>query len=433
MLRQLSHRLQIFLTGILMVIITLILCLSFWSAYQSQKTGEITYLQRMASLIIYQLEDDENDPGAVLSDYKRKMDVSGILTDQEGNLIFQTASDTLPGWEAMMDELPGQTAVQDIPQASSAHASTQQGGLVELRDDRHNGFYAIPATVSTKEGRLYQLTLFYPQTLALTLLGKQGPALLLIWFISLLCVWLVSKFLLKKAFAPTERMLQGQKDFVAAASHELKSPLAVIMANAERIQRAASEDPQVQAGLKAIDSECSRMSRLVKDMLLLASSDRDQWTVRKDSVDVDSLLITLYEAYEPVCLGRSIRLELSISQESYPALRTDRERLFQILSVYLDNAVYHSPAHSAIQILTKITPKEFTFLVADHGSGVAEKDRPFIFDRFYRADKSRTDKTHFGLGLSIARELSKTLGGKAGFSPTPGGGATFYVSLPRKP
>ena len=111
---------------------------------------------------------------------------------------------------------------------------------------------------------------------------------------------------------------------------------------------------------------------------------------------------------------------------------TDQERLFQILSIFLDNAISYSPENSSIEIQTRQTTKELTFLVADHGKGIAKADRPFIFDRFYRADKSHTDKSHFGLGLSIAEELAKMLSGRIGFKDTPGGGATFFLTLPIK-
>ena len=145
---------------------------------------------------------------------------------------------------------------------------------------------------------------------------------------------------------------------------------------------------------------------------------------------MDTLLISLYEAFEPVCARRSIRLELEISEESYPALYTDRERLFQILSVYMDNAAAYSFEGSSIGVQAKAEGKNVTFFVEDHGKGIKDQDKPFIFDRFYCADRSRTDKSHFGLGLSIARELGKMLGGEIGFFDTPGGGATFYVTLP---
>lgn len=104
----------------------------------------------------------------------------------------------------------------------------------------------------------------------------------------------------------------------------------------------------------------------------------------------------------------------------------------QILSIYMDNALEHSQSQTDIQIQTELTGKDITFCVTDHGMGIAEEDKPFLFDRFYCADKAHTDKSHFGLGLSIAEELAKMLHGKVGMKDTAGGGATFFVTFPLK-
>lgn len=175
-----------------------------------------------------------------------------------------------------------------------------------------------------------------------------------------------------------------------------------------------------------------RMSRLVKDMLLLASSDAKAWTLCKSNVNVDTLLFALYESYEPICIHKKISLKLKLPESSFPTLYTDQERLVQILNIYMDNAIQHSIGNECIEIQMEVTTKNITFLIADHGQGIAEKDKPFIFNRFYCSDQSRTEKSNFGLGLSIADELAKMLDGKAGFKDTPGGGATFYVTLPLK-
>ena len=297
----------------------------------------------------------------------------------------------------------------------------------------HDHYYAIPATVSTKAGTVYTLALFYERTSIVDLLLREAPKYLSIWIVSLISILFISRFFsCEKPLSQLSRSCRARKILLPVASHELKSPLAVIMANVEAVHNTEIQDPQAQTCLKTIDSECSRMSKLVRDMLLLASSDADKWTIQKNDVNIDTLLITLYEAFEPVCIRKSIFLKLDISEESYPVLYTDRERLFQILSIYLDNAVYYSPENSTIEIRTKQTSKELTFYVVDHGCGVAEEDKPFIFNRFYCADKSRTDKSHFGLGLSIAKELSRILGGKIGFEDTAGGGATFYLTIPLK-
>lgn len=430
MLKRLSNRLRLFLIGILMGIITMILCFSFWSHCQSRQMGDITYLQRMASLIIYQLEANPENLETLLTDYEEKMQIYSVLTDARGSLLHESQAKLPTDLSALVDTAGESIDIQDAASRQTEGAATQQGGLVAVSGQHHDHYFIIPATIHTQSGDIYHLALCCQRATVLSLLLHQAPLYLGIWFLSFFCVLSVSRFLLRKAFQPTEQILQSQKDFVAAASHELKSPLAVIMANAETLQSIGGWDGTVQASLAAIDFECARMSRLVRDMLLLASSDADKWTLRREKVNVDTLLITLYEAYEPVCIRHSLRLSLEVGEESYPVLYTDRERLFQILSIYLDNAVSYSPEGSTIEIYTELTARELTFSISDHGAGIAESDRPFLFDRFYRADKSRTDKSHFGLGLSIAKELAKMLNGKIGFRDTPGGGATFFLSLP---
>ena len=99
-------------------------------------------------------------------------------------------------------------------------------------------------------------------------------------------------------------MLNSQKDFIASASHELKSPLAVILANAEKPEQSKIDIPELKNSVKTIDSECMRISKLVNDMLLLASSDAKSWKLYKNIIDIDTLLISLYEAYEPICISK---------------------------------------------------------------------------------------------------------------------------------
>ena len=432
MLRRLLNQLHIIMTGILMLIITLILAFSFWNTYQSSQTADITYIQRMASLIIYQLEADTESPGTVLSDYEKQMNVYTALSDSEGTLLYQSDADFPTNFSILLHEAEQSIGIENAADSSAAGQVTEQGGYIELEGMHHDHYYVIPATVSTQGGDSLSLTLVYPKTSGLELFLRQAPLYLCIWIGSFCIIVFISRFLLKKAFAPSEEMIKSQKDFVAAASHELKAPLAVIMANTEALQDMQELDAQSQVCLDVIDAECSRMSRLIRDMLMLASSDADKWTIQKSEINVDTLLISLYEAYEPVCISKKIRLDLRLNEETYPVLFSDRERLFQILSIFLDNAVCYSPEGTSIQIQTALGEKELTFSIVDHGKGIPAEDKPFIFDRFFRGDKSRTDKSHFGLGLSIAKELAKMLDGEIGFEDTEGGGATFFLRLPIK-
>lgn len=432
MLRRLQNRLRLFLIIIFMAVVSLILCFSFWNTWQARQIADITYIQRMASLIIYQLETDPDRPDKLLSNYEREMNVLSILKDKDGNILYQSNPDTLTDLDLLGKIAEESIEIQSPTNQTNFSQITEQGGYGEITGNSHDRYYVIPSSISTKLGNWYSLVLFYESPPINTLTIRQASIYCCIWLLAFACILFVSRFLLRRAFEPTERMLQSQKDFVAAASHELKLPLAVIMANVENIQNIEIAESHTQNYLKVIDAECMRMSRLVRDMLLLASSDADKWTIQIQEVNVDTLLITLYEAYESVCRKKNIHLDLNLGEESHPQLHTDAERLFQILSIFLDNAVSYSPENSSIEIRTSRTAREFTFLVIDHGYGIAEIDKSFIFDRFYCADKSRTDKSHFGLGLSIAKELAGMLTGKIGFKDTSGGGATFLLTLPIK-
>lgn len=433
MLKRLQNRLQIVLIIIFMAIVSLILCFSFWNTWQSRHLADVTYIQRMASLVIYQLESDPENPEELLSNYEKEMHVYSILKDAAGHILFQNDSDTLTDLNTLVRIADENCAIESPDGSAEFPPASEQGGYTEIAGNHHDRYYFIPSSIRTKSGQQYSLFLFYQQPAIGALALHLAPSYCVIWFLAFVSVLFVSRFLLRRAFLPTEQMLQSQKDFIASASHELKSPLAVIMANADTIQDSVKNaEPQIRNSLNIIDAECVRMSRLVRDLLFLASSDADKWTLQPQEVNIDTLLITLYEAYQPVCQKKRIHLELNLEDSSFPLLYTDKERLFQLLSIFLDNALSYSPEESGIEIRTSQTAKTITFSVIDHGPGIAEKDKPFIFDRFYCADKSRTDKSHFGLGLSIAKELARMLSGKVGLEDTPGGGATFLFTLPVK-
>lgn len=279
------------------------------------------------------------------------------------------------------------------------------------------------------DAELCQAAFIYPVSDLKTILVRLLPRYSAAWMLALAGVLVIMRFLLRKAFMPTEHILKSQKDFVATASHELKSPLAVMIANTDSLLDNRSLDETVKQAAGTIESECMRLSRLVKDMLTLASSDAKAWTLHKSEVEIDTLLITLYETYEQTCLKNGIELKLELSEDTYPALTTDKDRLFQILCIFMDNAIQHSENNSLIEIKAAPRGKQISFSITDHGQGISAEDKKYIFDRFYSGDKSHTNKANFGLGLSIAEELTKMLKGRIQVSDTPGGGATFTILL----
>ena len=117
-------------------------------------------------------------------------------------------------------------------------------------------------------------------------------------------------------------------------------------------------------------------------------------------------------------------------QGCLPAVFGDMERISHILSVFLDNGITYAPRGSSVTLSAVMQKHNLVCAVADHGPGIPGEEKAHVFETFYRADRSRKDKEHFGLGLSVAWELARLLGGRIRLADTPGGGCTFLLELP---
>lgn len=238
-----------------------------------------------------------------------------------------------------------------------------------------------------------------------------------------LCGWWVAG----RAIEPIEKNMKKQVEFVAAASHELRSPLAVIQASSDAI----TADPlQVERFAQNIGRECVRMGRLIEDLLLLAGSDTKTWSIKPQPVETDTLLIDTVEMFLPVAQKREQHISIDLPEDTLPIINGDFSRLQQALSVLIDNAVFYSGDKSKITIASSTEGKILKISVTDNGKGISAEQAPHIFDRFYRADKSRNDKNHFGLGLSIATELIKLHHGKLYLDSSYKSGCRFVIELP---
>ena len=281
---------------------------------------------------------------------------------------------------------------------------------------------------------------------SLTLLAYKGPAssglyrqgflFLLLNLAGIGALMAVSWILVGKALKPLKENQQKQNEFIAAASHELRAPLAVIRSS---ISAARSMPRDCEQFMDNMDKECCRMSYLVGDMLLLASADAGHWVIRMAPLDMDTLLIDMYERFEPLYQDKGVALHLELPQSSLPRINGDGKRLEQILSILLDNALRYTPKNGSVRLsacveqvshLLSGTKKSLCLTVSDQGCGIDDNAKKHIFDRFYQADSSRSDKQHYGLGLSIAKELVQKHGGTISVGDSPSGGACFMVCLP---
>ena len=215
---------------------------------------------------------------------------------------------------------------------------------------------------------------------------KTGCFYLFIDLFGILLLFLSGRWFVRRSLRPLEETYQKQQDFVAAASHELRSPIAVIQMTADAVSSHSAEDTRL---LSVIKNECRRGSALIKNLLLLASAEQREWAVRKRKFEIDDLLLSLLELYEPLCLSKNGTLQLRLPEEPLPPVSADPELCRQILTILLDNAIAYSLTRPSRKILLRAEhchPHTLVFVV-DHGPGIPDEEKEFIFDRFYKVHR----------------------------------------------
>lgn len=273
-----------------------------------------------------------------------------------------------------------------------------------------------------------QLLVLSPLDFLREQITRQRVRFLLIDIAAILLLTLFSFFFTGKLLQPIIESRRKQTEFVAAASHELRTPLAVILSAAECLRNA---DAERQARfLDTIKQEGDILTSLVNDMLTLSASDSQRFSCHPAPVELDTLLINTYEAFEPLAAEKRLSLTITLPEESVPPCTADAERIVQLLSILLHNALSYTPEGGHIDLSLSHKKNRFYLTVSDSGIGISSDDKKKIFDRFYRAEKSRSAKGHFGLGLSIASEIVKLHHGTISVTDRPGGGSVFTVMLP---
>lgn len=226
-----------------------------------------------------------------------------------------------------------------------------------------------------------------------------------------------------------EEAFTKQRRFVADASHELRTPLAVIQAESSLVLEKPRDPGEYRRSLEIVSQEVAYMSEVVGKLLVLARSDAGNEPVHFDDVDITNLLAELSQDIEALAQEKGLRLERG--PMDVLTVRGDRVKLRQLFLNILDNALRYTPGGGTITASLVRKGDQAVVSIGDTGIGISEEHLPFIFDRFYRVDKVRTDgEGGTGLGLSIAASIVKMHGGTIEAESRTGGGTTFRIVLP---
>ena len=305
-------------------------------------------------------------------------------------------------WSSQQVNATGPYLIYTVPvQLVQPDGSTQPG--------------VLEASISEQQ---YQQAL---QALIYVLLGVSA--------VGLLAATAISGVLARRALGPIQGALRRQRDFVADAAHELRTPLA-IQRTAMEVGLAADAIAEQHDAIEQSLKQNVHLARLVDNLSLLARADSGAVTLERAPVDLAHLVSESATGVAMLAEERGVRLQVN-APEGTPVLG-DAGRLRQLLLILLDNALRFTPVDGAITVCVSREGGQARLQVRDSGPGIAPADLPRLFERFYRADKARSSGGT-GLGLAIGRWIAEAHGGHIAAANAPGGGAAFTVTLPLIP
>lgn len=225
--------------------------------------------------------------------------------------------------------------------------------------------------------------------------------------VSLLIVLLISSLLASRAIAPVERSWKRQKEFLADAAHELKTPLTVIKSNVEIMKMNGDEKvSSQQKWLDYINQDVDSMANLVNDLLFLAGSDAQTSLNTMEKINISELLEECFMQFEPIFYESGLQVDAAI--EEHLSIMTDPGRVRQLIRILLDNVVQHAEEKSKGQLILQGKGAKVVMAIGNECKKMAQEDLNKLFDRFYRAEASRVqqrEQKSYGLGLSIAKVI----------------------------
>lgn len=242
-----------------------------------------------------------------------------------------------------------------------------------------------------------------------------------------ICVlsYFIARNLANRAISPIVKMYNNQKEFVSNASHELKTPLGVLMAYSELVEAKCGKNEDI----KVIKDEVKNMSALIENLLILSRLDNPKAQEEISILNISTEIKEIVNKFNQ--MSRDRKFPVSIEEEENVCALISKTDLHRIMNILLENAIKYTSKEKKIAVKVYIKNKKICIDVKDEGVGIKEKDLPHIFERFYRADVSHNRKVSgYGLGLSIAFKIVEKYHGQIRVESQVGKGSTFKIEFP---
>lgn len=260
-------------------------------------------------------------------------------------------------------------------------------------------------------------------------LGELLATFIVVGIVMLIVIFVISLYFANRAIKPIAEVWEKQKQLVADASHELKTPLAIINANSDALLAVQEETIKSQRKwLHYIKAEICRMTKLINDLLYLAKTENTSVRRIYSSLDISSIVNNVVLSMEAIAFEKDIKFSHKVEQDIM--VKGDPEQIKQVVMILFDNAIKYTDEKGYINISLKKTKRYIVFSIKNSGKGISKQDLPKLFDRFYRVDPSRTHENGgYGLGLSIAKAIIDSLGGRIYAESVENESTTFTFTL----
>jgi len=409
-----------------LVVLGLVLAVTIGAALLTETRARAAAVDRELRLgaerevAAFDREDDDVDEGESRRQLESGSDLFAFWINSRGQVVRNSRQITLAG-------LPDAEAVRAALGGRETLANRDVGGVaVRLltvpvyHDRRVVGAVQVGKPLASGQQELMQLTT------VLLLMGAAGLALSA----------LGSLFLADRAMRPIRQAFERQRRFIADASHELRTPVAVLRARAEVLQREGIDlAPGHREQLRLLRREADELSALLDELLDLTRLDAGQIELPLEPVALGDVAEEMVAQLAPLVESRRVQLH-AVTKPVWG--QANLGRLRQVVRALVDNALKHTPAGGSVEVTVDVDGDWARLRVVDTGQGIAPEDLPRVADRFYRADEARSrlgdgQSGGAGLGLAIAAELVRLMHGRLTLASTLGRGTVATVLLPAAP
>ena len=353
-------------------------------------------------------------------------------TETDLGVVALVPPEDANGEGAILDSSPSSSSF-GLPFKEPARRAAQEGEITTDTVDGPEGerLRVVSASVTASEGTVIVIQATQSRRVVWETVRSLILVLIPVGLGGLLLAGMGGLYMSRRAMQPVRDSFERQRTFIADASHELKTPLALVKINAEVMKRDPA-DPDNREIIEDQLSEIDRMNVLLSDLLTLARLDAGRLDVEDKPFDLSVVTAETAGRFLMRAASEGIRLEIEAPDE-LPAFG-DPERAAQILAALLDNAMRYTPKGGSVTVSGRLLDGRAETRVRDTGPGIAGAHLARIFDRFYRAEEARTRAGGgTGLGLSIARDLARAQSGDLSADNSPDGGASFTLRLPAGP